>query len=54
VFWFRRDGKWAAQINLAGRSTHLGYFVNEEDAARAYDAAALDVWGEYAYLNFDR
>jgi hypothetical protein len=44
--------RWRASIKVNGRIAHLGNFVNEEAAARAYDAAALAAWGEYAWLNF--
>jgi len=53
---YRRDAcaGWRAQIMAGKRSVHLGSFATEEDAGRAYDAAALALWGEYARLNFPR
>lgn len=31
---------------------HIGFFATAEAAARAYDAEAFKLWGEFAYLNF--
>ena len=48
----REPGRpWRASIRLDGRPRHLGYFTDEAAAARAYNAAALAHWGEYARLN---
>lgn len=57
VSWKKRNpGRsrdyWIARIVVDGQRRTLGYFQSEEAAARAYDAAALAAWGEYAYLNF--
>lgn len=52
VSWTTRRQKWCAQIEVDKRNRHIGYFLSEEEAARAYDRVALEVFGEYAYLNF--
>jgi hypothetical protein len=52
VYWSARDRRWLATISVASKSIHLGSFVIEEEAARAYDAAAVQAFGEFAYLNF--
>lgn len=42
---------WAGTIEYNGKKRHLGYFENEIDAARAYNDAAEELFGEYACLN---
>jgi hypothetical protein len=52
VSWHSSRGKWRAVISGDGKYTHLGRFDSEEEAARAYDRAAAEHFGDYAKLNF--
>lgn len=52
VSWARGSRKWAASLRKNYVRRHLGLFVDPADAARAYDAAALEAFGEFARLNF--
>jgi hypothetical protein len=52
VSWKRNQQKWLASIREPGRSRNLGTFDDEEQAAEAYDRAALRVFGARARLNF--
>jgi hypothetical protein len=44
--------RWHIRITVDGRQVSHGPYQSEEDAARAYDAAARTHYGEFARLNF--
>jgi hypothetical protein len=52
VGWHKKNYKWQATIWMNGKLRHLGYYEDEEDAARAYDRAAREAWGPNAVVNF--
>jgi len=47
----RQTGRWEASLRVNRNKIHIGLFEREEDAARAYNAKAAAVWGEFAHLN---
>lgn len=52
-FGVYRDGaRWRATIIINSKGHRLGTYVSPIDAARAYDAAAIKHFGEFARLNF--
>ena len=46
------ERRWYAQIKINGQKLYLGAFDTPQEAAQAYDRAALIVYGESATLNF--
>lgn len=47
-------GRWRATIKAADRQVYLGSFFTQEEAARAYDAALINMHGDFALTNFGR
>ncbi|PWE48448.1 HNH endonuclease [Thioclava sp. NG1] len=45
-------GRWRAEIRHHGKSIHVGMYDSAISAARARDAAALKLRGDFARLNF--
>lgn len=51
VYWHKKTRKWMARIGHLYKHKYLGNFTNEIDAAKAYDSAAIKLFGEFAFLN---
>lgn len=52
VGWNKSDKRWQSRIKINGKTKHIGNYKDEIEAARAYDKKALEIFGEFAYLNF--
>lgn len=52
VTWHKRHQKWYAQISAQGKVRFLGLHTSEVEAAKAYDSAARNIFGEFASPNF--
>jgi hypothetical protein len=48
VTWQKRDRKWQAQIQVGGKSHHLGHYDTAEAAHAAYCRAAIKHFGQFA------
>ena len=51
VMWDKERERWMAYITVNRHRIYLGRYATEEEAARAYNKAALEYFGEYARLN---
>lgn len=51
VALIKERNKWRAYISYNDKRIHLGVFSLEIDAAKAYDAAAIAYFGEFALIN---
>lgn len=51
VDWHKRDKRWRVRIQFNGKGIYVGNFKVEIEAVLAYNAKALELFGEYALLN---
>lgn len=51
VDWVKKDRRFRAKIGVNGVTTTLGYYKSAIEAARSYNAAAVQYHGEFAVLN---
>lgn len=54
VHWHKAMRRWQAKIKIERKAKHLGYFTDEEAAARAYDEASLKLHGQFGRTNFPK
>lgn len=47
-----QNQNWYASIGVNRKEVYLGVFKTKEEAARAYDKKAVELFGEFASINF--
>lgn len=53
VVFDKARGRWKAQVKVNYKTIHLGRFDTAAEAAKSYDRAAKEHFGEFAALNFE-
>jgi len=51
VCWENRRNTWRTTIKFNGKQIHIGEFMDEIEAAKAYNGKAIEFFGEFARLN---
>lgn len=46
------EDRWQSNIGYNFKHIYLGLYQTKEEAAKAYDRKALELFGDFAYLNF--
>ncbi len=49
---YKRGCKWIAAIRHNRKIRHIGIYLSEETAAKAYDEKAVECFGAFAHTNF--
>jgi hypothetical protein len=49
-----QQGRFRATIRINYKKIYLGSYDSLEEAARAYDVAAIEQWGEFANTNYPK
>jgi len=52
VSWLPDRKRWQAQIQINKKNSRIGRFLSKVEAANAYDKRAVELFGEFAKLNF--
>ena len=51
IYLAKRENKWHVRIKTNGTCISLGYFINEKEAAQAYDIKAYELFKDFAKYN---
>ena len=51
VSFYSKNKCWRAGIGVDGKSIHIGFYDTEDEAATAYNKAAIEHFGQQAYQN---
>lgn len=54
VTFHNKNKTWVAQITKDRQNLYIGSFKDEIEAAKAYDAKAVELFGEFAHTNLER
>ena len=52
IYWNKKAKKWIARITFNMKLIQLGRFDSDIEAAKAYDQAAINHYGQFARTNF--
>jgi len=48
---YRRNNRWLAKVVKQGKQHYAGIYKTREEAAKAYNAKAVEIFGDFARLN---